>query len=93
MKVKKKYTWKERQELKKALSLGYTIERLASETGLSPFTIRTEIKDGMLEEDYKKRLYGTYCPELAIYEKIKKDFDEESIEAFIKWRIENGKES
>lgn len=81
-----KLNFKDRLELKELLKEGYSLEYLAKETeDITSYQIRKEVAAGLLEEEFKKKLYGKYDPCRAIYTTIKKYVDEESISEFVSW--------
>ncbi|MDY2959998.1 MAG: hypothetical protein SOR72_04285 [Hornefia sp.] len=63
---KKIWTKEERERFKDVVSEGYGISKIEELTGLSKYTIRTEIKRGTTEEEYKNQQYVKYSVRRAI---------------------------
>lgn len=92
MSKSKVFSFKEKELIKKLLQRGYKMSMLADEAGYSLHSVRTELKAGLSDEDWKKKLLGKYSPELATYKKLLKFEDEESISKFVKWYMEKKNE-
>ena len=89
MKVAKIRGYGARKRLKEMLEQGYSPGRISKEIPEIKYGMYVkEVKLGMSEENYNKRLYGTYSPERAIYSLIKKDFTDEEIEVAYKYMKE-----
>lgn len=63
---KKIWTKEERERFKDIVSEGYGISKIEELTGLSKYIIRTEIKRGITEEEYKNQQYVKYSVRRAI---------------------------
>ena len=63
-----KWNMIDRGMLSKSLLEGFSLVQIEEEIGISRFQIKSEIKRGLTEDEYKERRYVKYNPERSVYQ-------------------------
>lgn len=73
-----------RNQLEDILSKGYSLMQAADKVGKSYGTIRTEVKRGCTEEEYREKRYSQYKATRATLADVFEDVPEDEIRAALK---------
>lgn len=82
-------TYADREKLQEVFRKGYNLKQISKSVednpNLTEYQIKKEVMLGLREEEYEKKLYGLYKPERVVLSILQSYFDDDSIEAFVKW--------
>ena len=73
-----------RSQLEEILSQGYTLLQVADKIGKSYGTVRTEVKRGCTEEEYREKRYTQYKATRATLAELFEDVPEDEIRKALK---------